>query len=161
MALLNISPLAKMNILNKNQKGLTLIEIVVVIAILGIIIAFGMTVDLSSFQRNSFKSEQATLVSVLTKARNRSMNNMFESAHGVCYIAPNYILFRDRATCLPVATNDETISANIKIASNPSTIFPNEVVFLQLSGKTTPVTIHITDGIKSTNIKINNEGTIN
>jgi len=145
--------------INKN-KGLTLIEIIVVIAIFGMIIAFGSIIDLGSFKRNTFLAEQSVLVSVLQKARSHSMNNIFESAHGVCYVSPNYVIFRGRTTCLPTGVTDETIPANINIASNSGTIFPSEVIFSQLTGKTTAVTIHITDGIKSADITINNEGTI-
>lgn len=141
--------------------GMTLIEIIVVVAIFGLIIAFGLTTDLSTIGRNNFRNEQMTLISVLNKARGRAMNNMFETTHGFCYVAPNYVLFRGRATCLPTSVNDELIKADTNIASNSGTTFPTEVVFAQLSGKTTTVTIHITDGIKSADININNEGTIN
>ncbi|MEK7642421.1 MAG: type II secretion system protein [Patescibacteria group bacterium] len=154
--------------MNKNR-GLTLIEIIVVIAIFGLIIVFGLTLDLSSFKRSTFHSEQRILVSVLEKARSRSLNNMFGSVHGFCYIAPNYVIFRDRVTCLPTSTTDEIVPANINIASNLGTTFPIEIVFAQLTGKLVPqltpanneLVIHITDGIKSADIKINNEGTIN
>jgi len=150
--------------------GFTLIEIVVVIAILGMILVFGLITNLNSFQRDTFRSEQSTLVSILEKARNRSMNNIFGSSHGVCYIAPNYIIFRGRTNCLPTSSVDELIPANTNIAnlSNFSTTFPT-VIFSQLAGRLVPqltpinneLIIHMTDGIKSADIKINNEGTIN
>ena len=116
-----------------------------------------MLVDWNVFKKDTFKAEQATIVAALSKARSRAMNNMFDMAYGVCYIAPNYIIFQDN-TC----TAGESISANTNIASNPSTVFP-PVVFDQLTGNTTGTgtTIHLTDGFKSAGIIINNEGTIN
>lgn len=144
----------------KTKQGFTLIEILVAVAVVGVIIGFGMTIDLSSLRSDTFQAEETTIVSALQKARSRSMANMYESVHGFCYIAPNYILFRGRTTCLPTSGTDETIPANINIASNASSSFPT-FVFTQLSGTTTGATIHITDGTKSDDIIINNEGTIN
>src|SRR5258706_15869468 len=145
-----------MQIITTDQKGFTLIEIIVVVAILTVIISFGMTVDFSSFTSSNFQNEESKIIALLEKARSRSMSNMFERAHGVCYLAPDYVIFRD-GTCDKSAT-DETIPANTGIASNPLTVFP-AVVFEQLTGNTTSATdivIHITDGVKVADIKINN-----
>ena len=155
-----------MKIINKNfsigmNKGFTLIEIIVVIAVIGIIISFGTIMDLSVLERDTFSTERSTIVSVLEKARSRAMANMFESPHGVCYVAPNYVIFQG-STC--TASGSELIPANQNIAvlsdfTNPAK-FPT-IVFTQLSGNTTGSTIVLTDGVKSSNIEINNEGTIN
>ena len=143
------------------QKGFTLIEIIVVLAILTFIVSFGLIIDLNFFKSNILRAEQSVIVSTLEKARSRSVSNMFESAHGFCYVAPNYIVFRDRTTCLPVGAADEVIPANTTIASNPLTTFsPGTIIFSQIAGTTTDATIHITDGLKSADITINNEGTI-
>lgn len=145
------------------QRGLTLIEVMVVIGIFSLILLFGLVIDLGSLKRNTFRGEQSTLVSVLQKARSRSMNNMFGVTHGVCYIAPNYVIFRT-ATCDLSGVN-ERVPADTNIASLSNfatTLSPaNAVIFDQLTGKTAAVTINMTDGIKSADIKINNEGTIN
>ncbi|OGI57594.1 hypothetical protein A3B85_00780 [Candidatus Nomurabacteria bacterium RIFCSPHIGHO2_02_FULL_37_13] len=146
----------------KTKRGFTLVEIIIVLAIMGIIISFGMIIDLNVFKTNILQAEQSTIVATLEKARSRSMSNMFTSAHGVCYIAPNYVIFRGRTTCEPTTETDEIIPANTTVAtaSNFSTTFPI-IIFDQLSGNTTGATIHITDGIKSADIMINNEGAIN
>ena len=141
-----------------HQKGFTLIEILVVIAVIGVIISFGMAIDLNTFGSDTFRAEQSTIVSVLERARSRSMSNAFDSAHGVCYIAPDYIIFRN-GTCAISATS-ESIRANTNIAGNPSTILPT-IVFSRLTGNTISTTFHITNGIKSADIIINDEGTIN
>ena len=64
-----------------------MVEIIVVIGILTVIIAFGMVIDLNVFKGDTFRAEEATIVSILEKARSRAMANMFESPHGVCYIS--------------------------------------------------------------------------
>src|SRR3989344_5983369 len=141
------------------QKGFTLIEIVVAIAVLIAIVSFGMIADFSSFLSGTFQDEESKIIALLQKARSRSMANMFEARHGVCYIAPDYVIFRN--TCVSGALTNELIPANVNISSNPDTNFP-AVVFDQLTGNATgaTATIHITDGIKSADIIINNEGAI-
>jgi prepilin-type N-terminal cleavage/methylation domain-containing protein len=141
-----------------NKKGFTLIEIVIVLTIFCLITSFGLVIDLNTFKTNTFSNEESKVVSILAKARSRAMTNYYNSAHGVCYLAPNYIIFRD-GVCDGSGT-DETILANVNIASSPATIFPT-FIFSRLTGNTTGATIHITDGIKNTDIIINDEGTIN
>ena len=141
----------------QNKKGFTLIEIIIVIAILAAILSFGMIVNLNVFTGDIFLAEQSKIVGILERARSHAMANMFESAYGVCFNFPNYIIFRfrDRSTCLPISDTDEIIPTE----KNITITFPT-VVFKQLTGDTTGATINITDGIKSANIIINNEGAI-
>ncbi|MFZ2621120.1 MAG: GspH/FimT family pseudopilin [Minisyncoccia bacterium] len=147
------------NIYNLN-KGITLIEVIIVIAIIGLIISLGTVVSFGSYQKYYFRSENTILVSILMRARSRAMSNSYESPHGVCYVSPNYIIFRG-TICNSVLGTNELIPANTEIAnlSNFSGTFPT-VVFTQLSGITTTATIHITDGISTQDITINNEGVI-
>lgn len=140
------------------KKGFTLIEIIVVLAILTVIVSFGTVVDFSSFTSSTIENEESKIISLLQKARSRAMNNMNQTTHGVCYISPDYVIF-EGTTC----TSGEPIPANVNIASNGATIFP-AVIFNQLTGNTnsaTDIIIHITDGVKERDITINNEGTIN
>ena len=134
-----------------------MVEIIVVIGILTVIIAFGMVIDLNVFKGDTFRAEEATIVSILEKARSRAMANMFESPHGVCYISPDYVIFRD-GICDKLGT-DETVPSNTNITV--SFISATSVIFNQLAGTTTGATIRITDGVKIEDIIINNEGRIN
>jgi prepilin-type N-terminal cleavage/methylation domain-containing protein len=142
------------------QKGFTLFEIIIVLAIITFVISFGLVMDLNSIKRDSLRSEESVIVSTLEKARGRSMNNIYASTHGFCYMPPNYIIFKGRQTCTPISSTDEIIPANTNIASNAGSIFPSQIIFSQLAGTTTASTIHITDGVKSVDIIINYEGTI-
>ncbi len=138
--------------LNTRKKGFALFEIILVIAVLAIILSLGMTVDLSSFRRDTFLTEQWKLASILQRARSRAMSNMFDTNHGVCYTPPDYIIFKGDDY-----TDGESAPAN----TNITITFPSSpIVFDRLTGKTTGATIHLTDGIKSADITINNEGTI-
>lgn len=149
------------------NKGFTLIEIIIVVAVLTIILSFGMTIDLNTFRGDTFLVEQSKIVSVLERARSHAMANMFNTDYGVCYFAPDYVIFRD-GTCDKSST-DESIPANVNISENSTTTFPPTIVFEQLTGNLKPqlippnseINITISDGIKSANITINNEGAIN
>ena len=142
-------------------KGFSLIEILVVMSIIGAIMSLGLLFDFNSFRGYYFRSERSTIVSVLERARSRSMNNYFGSTHGVCFISPNYIIFKGNS-CNTGNPDNELIPANQNIftSSDFATTFPT-LVFSQLAGTTTGGTIHLTDGLRSGDIIINNEGAIN
>ncbi len=144
------------------QGGLTLVELIVVIAIIGVIISFGLVISMDSYRAYYFRSERSKIVSVLERARSRSLSNYFQVEHGVCFITSNYVIFRGRSTCTPGATTDELIPANTDIASksNFSGTFPT-IIFSQLTATTTGGTINITDGNRSAIINVNYEGKIN
>ncbi len=152
----------------KMKKGFTLIEILVVVAIMGLLLSVGLITSFDSYRGYSFRSERAVLVSVLEKARSRAMSNIFETKHGVCYIAPNYIIFRG-PSCNPSASTNEIIPGNATI-SVTGLDQSNPIVFNQLSGNlyhvppyfpTEEIQITVTQDNRSSIIKINNEGTIN
>ena len=152
-----------MKISHKRNQGLTLIEILVVVAIIAIIVSFGMAVDLNAFRRDTFRAEEATIVSLLSRARSRAMSNMFDTTHGVCYdnASKSYVVFR--GSICTIAPPSELTVANVNIATtsdfaNPAK-FPT-IVFGRLAGNTSSATITVKDGIKTADIKINNEGTI-
>lgn len=141
---------------------MTLIEIVVVLGILVLIISLGLSMSLGSFKIKTLKAEEASVISALEKARSRSMNNMFQSPFGFCYISPNYVVFQDGpgTRCVSGTPSNILISANKSIAKNSGTTFPGTVIFSQLAGTTTATSIHLTDGVTSADITINYEGTI-
>ena len=157
------SQLSKMTA--SSNGGFTLIEILVVIGILTVILAFGMTVNFSAFTSGTLAGEESKIVSVLQRARSHAMANMFESKYGVCYSSnkDSYIIFRENeGICDDTEPTNELIPANTNIAEHADTNFSDfPVVFDQLSGNADNAIIHITDGTKSEDIEINEKGTIN
>ena len=157
-----------MNFKFKNlQHGLTLIEIVVVIAIIGLIVSLGLITSFDSYRGYLFRSERTTLVSVLSRARSQAMNNMFETTHGICYdnSAKNYAIFRGSGYLATNPTN-ETVNSNSVaiIISIPSSFICSPgsgVIFSQLSGTTSPIDIVVTENNRVSTTSINYEGAIN
>lgn len=122
------------------DNGFALVEMMVVIAIIAGLFAIGSFVDLSTMNRKSITAEQATLVSVLQKARNRAMNNMYASPHGVHIKDDSYIIFRE--TYIESNPTNEIVPRNNKFDDGDNF----EIIFEQLSGKTNHAKITFTGG---------------
>jgi type II secretory pathway pseudopilin PulG len=148
------------------NRGLTLIEILVSMGILILIIGLGMVVSLDFFRSSSFQSEQEVIVSALQKARSESMNNIDQMRHGVRLTNSQYIIFECSGSCTTYpgsASSDIILKPDYPITFTPA---PADVVFDQLSGDCvgcTPsdIDIHANDGTKNFTINVNSEGRIN
>jgi len=125
-------------------KGFTLVEIIVIIALITIVFSVGAFANVNLFTRQISISEESTLVGVLQKARSRAMNNIDASPHGV-YVKNGemcYILFEGNSYtpgpsdfCDPVG-NSQFIQREDKVEVNMGGIEEFEIVFKQLSGNT-------------------------
>ena len=141
------------------MKGFTLIEVLIVIAIVTILVGLGLNINIDTYKGYLFRSERSVLVSTLERARSRAMNNYFETTHGVCYIAPNYIIFRGTTCAEGSPTNDVIPENSVVNVSGLSASFP--VIFEQLSGRADEKEITLSEGGRTSVISINSEGTIN
>lgn len=146
------------------MKGFTFIEILVVIAIFSMIVGLGLFMSMSTFRGTIHRSEAATIIGILEKARSRAMNNINQASWGVCYVAPNYVIVKNPTGVCPPAPSSVTDSfvANpgVAAASDFTNNFP-AAAFAQLTGNTTSVSFTIKeDGRPDTTVTLNNEGTI-
>lgn len=137
-----------------------MIEVVITLSIMMVLFGIGLFMTMDAFRGFNFRSERDTIVSLLEKARSRSMANINETQWGVCYIEPNYVIFRG-STCTPVNATNEPLPANQKVAldSNFTSAFP-VIVFDQLTGDTTGVSLTVVQDSRSASISTNHEGTI-
>jgi prepilin-type N-terminal cleavage/methylation domain-containing protein len=144
-----------------NHKGFTLIEVLIVIGIMAIIAGFGMWVSHDVFRGTAFRNERDIVVSVLSKARSNSMNNLNQTSHGVYINSSSYILFQG-------STYDPADPKNIEVkaSANISNSGPVSIVFDQITGNVpaangTEISIALNSDNNSGIIKINQEGRIN
>lgn len=138
------------------DKGFTLIEIAVVLAIITLLFAIGFFVDLSMDSRNSLGSEETTLISILEKARGEAMNNIDHISHGVHVETNAYILF-EGSNYAPSDTLNEVIKKNKNISISGL----NDIAFKQLSGKpNNPGQIILDDGTQQKTIKVMGDGLV-
>lgn len=144
--------------INKNS-GFTLVEILVTVAVFGIVLSIGAFANVNLFTREISIQEQTTLVSVLQKARGRAMNNIHSTPHGVHIEngSDYYIIFRGD-TYSSSSTTNEKVWREKKVAISGLT----DIVFNQLSGNTTNTgTITLVDTAGKTKIvTINANGLI-
>ncbi|HEY9585496.1 MAG TPA: prepilin-type N-terminal cleavage/methylation domain-containing protein [Candidatus Paceibacterota bacterium] len=122
-----------------SQAGFTLIEILVVVALLATISGFGLIVGMDSYRGYAFRADRDTLVSLLQRARSQSINNICIGAsctngkpHGVFIDATSgqYILFQGAAYATRDSVVDEVTGVSPLVKHSGLT----EVVFAQLSG---------------------------
>ena len=150
---------------NLYNKGISLIEVVVVIGILSVILSLGLVMSLDSYRGYLFRSERTILVSILSKARSQAMGNFFQSPHGVCFddLTKSYIHFKGTHFVLGDPKNELTPSNDaISISAVPSfsCAVNGGVVFSQIAGTTTPTQIVMNEDANVAIISINYEGTI-
>lgn len=142
----------------RNQKGFTLVEILVVMAILASLLSMGLFFDFAFYRHTSFGTDVDTFTAVLRRARAKAINNIDASEHGVYVSVDKFILFE--GSSYPTATATEEISRNTGMTF--SGIPVNGIVFSRLSGDSGfEGDITITGFEKTKVITINNEGLIN
>ncbi|HCR52495.1 TPA: hypothetical protein DIV48_02485 [Candidatus Kaiserbacteria bacterium] len=137
------------------RRGFTLIEIIIVVAIFSVLISLGLFMSMETLRGTLNRSERDIVVSALQKARSRALANMQQAPWGVCYIAPDYIVFRG-FECAPGLPTNETVPAN----TANSIVFPSPIVFSQLSATTTGGSITIAQDGRTATITVNQEGMI-
>ncbi len=141
--------------------GFTLIEILIALAIFGILLAVGVVVGIDSLSRYNFHAEIDNSVAMLQKARSESINNIGGVTHGVN--------FTDVSDIVLYSTSYSPPAHEFKLPKNPMAIYSGttDINFAQLSGAASgpsgpcPCIVTITDGAKPpANITINHEGGI-
>lgn len=141
---------------SQTNAGFTLIEILIVTAIVVILFGMGLFISFDFYRSFLSNSERDLLVGVLEKARNRAMNNINQSPHGVHIASSSYILFQG-SVYAPASPSNEPITSNTAITKTGIT----DVVFSQLSGDPdTTGSITLQSSARTDVININDEGTI-
>ena len=168
MALLNILTLAKMNQgLYIKSRGFTLIEAVVVIALIIIISGATIYFNIDGYRGYLFRSDRDTLISALHHARSEAIANICRGSscvsgvpHGVKIESDRYIIFQGE----DFSSADH--SFDIEMDINPNTTFStnggDEVVFSRLSADVlTPIEITMTENSgRTSTISVSSEGQI-
>lgn len=144
----------------QRHAGFSFIEVMVVMALVGIIATWGLIAGFNSFERYNFRSEADAAVSLLQKARSSAVNNITELPHGVYFgDADDLILFRG-------ANHDALPAEHIRVQKSGSVTHDasgcagEEVVFEQLSGRTAGCTITLSGETQTISITTNTEGGI-
>ena len=144
---------------NDFKKGFSLIELLIVVAIIVVISGLGLFVSLDFYKTYALNSERDIVVGILMKARNKAANNFNQSAHGVFVDSTGYMVFQGSSYASRNTSYDELIKRNNSVTASGL----SEIVFEQLTGglTTSEGDVTLNNNVKSINISLNNEGRIN
>jgi len=131
-------------------------EIILVVAILGLILAISLPVGWNFYFDYQLNSERELLKSVLKQAENLSFINHNESRHGVYINSDNFILFEGNTFASRNSAEDRFFARTKSISVSG----PTEIVFETLSAKTASSTYSLNNSQKTLYLYINSEGTI-
>lgn len=131
--------------INKN-KGFTLIEILIVIAILGIISSI-VLLNLSQFRNEQLlKNTTLDVVSLLSKARQDTLSSVNSTNYGVHFDSNQAVLFTGSVYSSNNVTNEPVVfssKVNISIPSGLNIGGGSDVIFERLTGETIGGTIKL------------------
>lgn len=141
-----------------HRAGVTLVEILISVS-LGIVIATLVSFATFDYYKSyQYQREEALLIALLQKTRSRAMSNIAELDHGLHLdiINREYIVFRGSTYSSADPTNEVyEYSSGIAVSTSPVV---SDILFTRLTGATTPVTVMVGDGLRSTTLTINAEG---
>ena len=132
------------------SRGFTLIEILVVSAIITVLVSLGLLMGFDVYRGSSFHSEVSLVSSLLMKARSKSLANLNQVPHGLHFDSDGYTLIPE----------NELISKSPTVEVSASQA---DIVFDQLNGDTNEAEVTIKDknSAREVTIYINEEGRIN
>src|ERR1051325_11129769 len=149
-------PSRRISILREDS-GFTILEIAVTLAIFMFVASIGLFASMDFYRGYSFNTSVSTAISLLERARSRSMDNIGGASSGLHIVSTGYTLFRGTAYGVPNHNYDEFTPLDKGITVSGLT----DIIFSQLSGRpNATVTIILSNGVKSKTISINREGGI-
>lgn len=138
------------------SKGVTLIEVLIVLAIMGIVFSLGVPLTINHYQSYLLISERDSILGFLRRARTLSLANRNSLPHGIYIESSQYSIFEGQNFLNRNSSLDEVFpkSRSISVAGS------SEITFAPLSATTAPVTLTLSNYNQNITIEINGEGSI-
>jgi len=122
---------------NNKQKGFTLLEILIVIAIMGTVFALSAQPLLSFYHRIVLQGTVENVLAMLDEARKSTLSSYYSSQYGVHFETSKAVLFRGATYSALDLNNDEyMLSDNTEISTISLTGGGSDVVFDRITGET-------------------------
>lgn len=138
------------------RRGITLLEMILVIAISAFILMLGMPITWDFYRQNELRGEAQNLTSYLETARSLSMANKNQAPHGLYISAQNYTIFQGASYAARDLTQDQIFPKSRIVTSSGA----SEIIFQQLSGGVSSTSISLYNSLSTTTMNINSEGVI-
>jgi len=140
------------------MKGLTLSEILIVVAIIAILISFTLPLGLDFYRSQQLETQSQGVIQALRRAQLKAMSVEDDSRFGVYLTNDNYTLFKGSSYLTRDVNFDEVFDLPMIINVSGLT----EVVFFKLEGKPNVTgNIILSSDSDSRTININEMGRIN
>jgi len=140
------------------MKGLTLSEILIVVAIIAILISFTLPLGLDFYRSQQLETQSQGVIQALRRAQLKAMSVEDDSRFGVYLTNDNYTLFKGSSYLTRDVNFDEVFDLPMIINVSGLT----EVVFFKLEGKPNVTgNIILSGDSDSRTININEMGRIN
>ena len=139
-----------------------MVELLIAIGIIAILAGLGLFLSMDLYRSHTFRADEKMFISILQKARTRSLSNINQSKHGVKLDGDDFVLFQGD----DYATRDVALDESFPVGPRMTVTWPapSEVVFDQLSGSIDGVfltgDILITGPARTATISFNAEGRI-
>ena len=146
-----------------SHAGFTVIEILITVAIIGVLSALVIPYFNSFLTRNELKNESLKMVDMLRRARGQAMSGQDDSQWGVHFESGKYVLFRGTSYSVSDSFNEEiSLPAVLTISTINLNGGGSNAVFSKIRGETSQFgTTTISNDISETkNIVINSAGMI-
>lgn len=141
----------------KRQRGLTLLELLMVLAIVVIIAGFSVPIGLSFLRNEGLISSANDLVMVMRIAQQYSIEGVEDTTYGVYMSGTSYTLFKGTSYAARDTSFDESFDVSGLYFSTTT-----EVVFQRVTGEpNAPVTVELTDGNRVREVDVNAIGRVN
>ena len=136
--------------------GFTLLEMVLVVAILAAVFSLGIPILYQFYARYQLDSEYQTLRSLFMQARNFSLINRNESSHGLYVDSGDFIVFQGASYASRNVLEDRIFPRSGAISVSG----PTELLFSSLAGATASSTFVLNNNYSQKTIYVNSEGAI-
>jgi hypothetical protein len=118
--------------------------------------SLGLFISMDFYRSYSFRTQSASLVSTLKRARSQAMGNINGTPHGVKIATTSYTLFQGASYGV-----DPSYDQTFALDGGVTRAGLGEVVFTQLTGESNASgSIQLTEGIHTATISLNYEGRI-
>jgi prepilin-type N-terminal cleavage/methylation domain-containing protein len=141
-------------VISSRQKGVSLIELLLVMAIIAVIGATATPFISSFVLRNNYETTVDQLQSTLRKAQGYAMNGKNGSTWGVCFTSNTIRLYRGSCVA-PVFAENFKVPGTVTVSGLSDTTFS-----LQRGEPTQPLTITISTAVGSRVVTLNAVGMI-
>lgn len=120
--------------LNSQRKGFTLIEVLIVVAIIGVLSMIGANAFKKTSESENLNQQSAVALGMVEEARNNALASLNDSEYGIRFASTSVTLFRGKV--YSVSSSNKIYTYTNGVYSAPiSIVGGNDIYFNRISGE--------------------------